>query len=149
MRGAHLGVFVPAPGEHVLEDGLFFLEQPAGIDQVLARGEDLRIGARHLDGGERAFVHLRPGIGVELFGQGGGLLLHLLVFVERHEIGIETDHPVDRCDELLLEQQAHDSAFISGNADEAAVEGHSETAPQRLCHRQSEARGGKRSVSVG
>ena len=66
----HLGVFVAAARDHVLEDGFLFLAQAAGIDQVLAGGEHLGVGARHLHLRERAFFHLRAHVGEQLLGEG-------------------------------------------------------------------------------
>ncbi len=57
------GVFVAAARNHVLKDGLLLLAQAAGVDQILARGEYLRIGARHLYLCEGAFLDLRADIG--------------------------------------------------------------------------------------
>ena len=135
----HFGVVVAAAGDHVLEDGLLLLAQAAGIDQVLARGEYLRVGARHLHLREGAFLHLRADIGQQLLGEGDGLLLHLFVFGERHEIGIEADDAVDRQDELLLKEQAGDLLLVAGDADEAAVEARAEAAQQRLRGGETEA----------
>ena len=139
---AHFGVLVAAAREHVLEDGFLLFAQAAGVDQVLARGEHLRVGARHFHLRERAFFHLGPHIGEQLLGQRDGLLLHLLVFVERHEIGVEADHAVDGQDELLLEEQAGDLLLVAGDADEAPVQAGAEAAQQRL--RRRDARGWSR-----
>ena len=54
--------------DDVLDDGFLFLQQPAGVDQVLADGKNLRVGARQLDLRLRAFVHLRLGVGVQSLG---------------------------------------------------------------------------------
>ena len=117
-------------------------EQAAGVDEILLRREYLRVGARGLDRRKRAFFHLGFGIGEQLFRERDGLFLHLHVFVERDEIGVEAHHAINGGDELLLEEQAGDAALVGGDADEAVVEAGTETAHQRLREVQAEARTG-------
>ena len=144
----HLGVFISAARDHVLEDGFLFLAQAAGIDQVLAGGKYLGVGARHFDLRERALFHLRADVGEQFLGEGDGLLLHLLVFGERHQVGVEADHAVDRQDQLLLEEQAGDLLFVAGDADEAAVQAGAVAAQQRLRGGESEGGTGIRVVAA-
>ena len=144
----YFGIFVAAPRKHVLEDGFLLFAQAAGIDQVLARGEDLGVGARHLHLRQRAFFHLRADVGQQLFGERDGFLLHLFVFGERHQIGVEADHAVDREDELLLEEQAGDLLLVAGDADEAAIQASAEAAQQRLRGGEAERGAGIRVIAA-
>ena len=104
--GLHFRVRIAGTGEQVFQNRLLFFEQAVCVDQILAGGEDLGVGAGHLDRGQSAFFHLRLGVRIQLFGRGDGLLLYLHVFVERHEIGVEPDHAINRGDQLLMKEQA-------------------------------------------
>ena len=125
------------------------MQQAARVDQVLARRKKLGVGAGEFDGRQRTLVHLRPRVREQLLGQRHGLLFHLDVFVQCHEIGIEADYAVYRQNQLLLEQQAGDLPLVGGDADVAPVQPHAETAQQRLRHRERQARSGERIVAGG
>ena len=104
VRGLHLGVFIAPAREHVLQDGFLLLAQAARVDQVL-RVEKTWALARVSSTCASVPSSTCAWVSASSFSaMVDGFLLHFFVFVERHEIGVEADHAIDRGDELLLEQ---------------------------------------------
>lgn len=126
----------PRAAERVLQHRLLLQHARLGHREVLLVARHFGFGAHDLDRRECSDLHLLLVVAEQLLGQRQGLLLHLRILVEAHQIPINIDDIGNRCDHLLLEYQIAHRNFILRDPNIAVIDGQTESAQQILADRE-------------
>jgi hypothetical protein len=98
-----------------------------------------RLRPRHFDRGLLALFHFVLVVLIKPLGQPQCFALHLDVFIQAHQVGIEPGYAGHRVDHLLAKHQVGDPLVILGDANESPIQANSEAAQQRLGNCKSKA----------